>query len=62
MFLASVGQESGTDLFAMFLADRLGRTLGELDDMPHAEYLAWSSYHKVKQQQEQLSMKVAQHG
>jgi hypothetical protein len=62
MFFASVGEESDVDLFAFFLADRLGKTLGELDDMPAAEYLAWSSFHKVKQQQEQLAMKAAAHG
>lgn len=45
-----------------YLADRLGKTLTELDDMPHSEYTAWASYHKVKQQQEQLAMKAASHG
>ena len=30
-----------------------------LDDMPHAEYVAWASFHKVRQQQENLSRKVA---
>ena len=62
MFLASVGEESDVDMFAFFLADRLGKTLGEVQDMPYAEYLAWSSFHKVKQQQEQLALKVASHG
>lgn len=62
MFLASVGQESSVDVFAFYLADRLGKTLGELDDMPAAEYVAWSSYHKVRQQQEDLARKVAAHG
>lgn len=62
MFFASVGEESDVDLFAYFLADRLGKTLGELDDMPHSEYVGWSSFHKVKQQQEQLAMKAATRG
>ena len=62
MFFASVGQPSDVDLFAFFLADRLGKTLGELDDMPHSEYVAWSAYHKVKQQQEQLARKAAARG
>ena len=59
VFLANVGQESEADIFLMYLADRLGKTLGELDDMPHAEYVAWASFHKVRQQQENLSRKVA---
>lgn len=62
MFFASVGEASDVDLFAYFLAEKLGKTLGELDDMPHSEYLGWSSYHKVKQQQEQLAVKVARRG
>jgi hypothetical protein len=62
MFLATVGQDSDTDMFAFFLADRLGKTLAELDDMPASEYIAWSSYHKVKAQQEDLARKAASHG
>lgn len=62
MFLASVGQETDVDSFAFYLADRLGKTLAELDEMPAAEYLAWSSYHKVKQAQEDLQRKVAMRG
>lgn len=62
MFLASHGQDTDCDLFAMYLADRLGKTLGELDDMPASEYVAWSSYHKVKQAQEELAHKVAMRG
>ena len=59
MFFAAVGEDSEVELFTFYLADRLGKTIGELDDMPHAEYVAWASYHKVKQQQEGLSRKVA---
>lgn len=58
MFMASVGEPSAVDVFAFFLADRLGKTLGELDEMPAAEYVAWSSFHKVKAQQEQLAMRA----
>lgn len=50
------------DAFSYFLADRLGRTLGELDDMPHAEYVGWVSYHKVRNQQDELAVKRASHG
>lgn len=62
MFLSSVGQESDVDLFSFFLADRLKMSLAQIEDMPHSEYLAWSSFHKVKQQQEDLARKVAGHG
>lgn len=61
MFFASVGKEGGEDVdaFAYFLADQLGKTLGELDDMPHAEYTGWKSFHKVRRQQEELNAKRA---
>jgi hypothetical protein len=62
MFLSSVGQRSDVDMFAFYLADRLGKTLAELDDMPCSEYTAWSSYHKVKTQQENLARKAASRG
>lgn len=62
MFMASHGQGSDVDMFAFYLADRLGKTLAELDDMPGSEYLAWSSYHKVLRQQEELARKVALRG
>ena len=62
MFFASVGEESEVNLFTFFLADRLGKTVGEVENMPHSEFLAWTSYHKVKQQQEQLAIKAASHG
>lgn len=63
MFFASVGRGDGsTDVFLYYLAEKLGKTVRELDDMPHAEYAAWKSYVKVKQQQEELAMKVARRG
>jgi hypothetical protein len=62
MFMASVGEESAVQIFTFFLADRLGKTMSELDDMPCAEFAAWQSYHKVKQQQEDLALKVARRG
>lgn len=64
MFFASVGKEGGegVDLFAYFLADKLGKTLAEIDEMPHAEYAGWKSFHKVKQQQEELQAKRARRG
>lgn len=64
MFFASVGHEGGedVDLFAYFLAEKLGKTVGEIERIPHAEYMRWRSYYKVKQQQEELAAKVARHG
>lgn len=61
MFFASVGAEegAGVDLFAFFLAEKLGKTLADLDDMPAIEYARWQSYYKVKQQQEELAAKRA---
>lgn len=62
MFLASVGQDSDVEVFRFFLAEKLGKTLDELDDMPCDEYTAWTSYFKVKQQQETLARKAASRG
>ena len=67
MFFASIDKDDPQGgepvaVFDHFLADRLGRTLAELGDMPHAEYVAWASYHKVRQQQEQLAYLKARHG
>lgn len=62
MFFASVGEESEIDFFEFYLAEKLGKTLRELDEMDYAEYAAWSSYYKVKAQQEELARKVARHG
>lgn len=67
MFYASVAKENPDggeepDVFAYFLADRLGRTVAELDDMDHREYLGWQSFHKVRHQQDELAMKRASRG
>lgn len=62
MFLASVGEESDVDVFTFLLAHDLGKTLGELDDMPAAEMANWRAFYKVKRQQEQLAHKAASHG
>ncbi len=68
MFYASIGRENpdeggqDVDVFAYFLADRLGRTVGELDDMPAAEYAGWVSFHRVRNQQDELAMKRASRG
>lgn len=45
--LALNGRESDVDAFAFFLAEKLGKTLAEIEDMYHAEYVAWQAYVKV---------------
>jgi hypothetical protein len=50
------------DVFAYFLADRLGLTVGQVHAMPDEELIGWASYHKVRQQAEELAMKRASHG
>lgn len=67
MFFASIAKPNpdggeAVSAFDYFLADRLGRTVEELGAMPHAEYLGWRSFHKVRQQQDELAMKRASHG
>lgn len=66
MFYASIAKpnpDGGEEpyVFDFFLADRIGCTLGQLDAMPHTEYLGWISFHKVRQQQEELAFKRAAH-
>lgn len=67
MFFASVAKPNPdggepVDVFAYFLADRLGRTLDEIHAMPHAEYLGWTSYHKIREQRDELAAKRMSHG
>lgn len=62
MFFANVGQPSDVDVFAFYLAEKLGRTLSDLDDMPASEYASWQSYYKVQQQQRDLAVKAARRG
>lgn len=62
MFFASVGKGSEVDLFAYFLADQLKKTVTELGDMPHSEYVGWKSFHVIKRQQEELATKRARRG
>lgn len=57
MFLASVGAPGGEDVdaFAFLLAEKLGKTLAELEDMAADEYARWKSFHRVRNQQEELA-------
>jgi len=47
-------------MFEMFLADRLGMTVAALrTGMDQLEYLAWSRYHALLAQQQELAVKAA---
>lgn len=48
MILAMHGQPSTIDVFAFHLARELGRTVGEIEAMPYAEYVGWRSYFTAK--------------
>lgn len=48
--LALNGQDSEVDVFIFFLAEKLGKTVGELADMSQHEYMSWISYFKAKNQ------------
>lgn len=63
MFLASVAAPGGegVDVFRYVLAEKLGRTVAELGDMPCDEYAGWLSFHRVRAQQQELeSLKARQ--
>jgi hypothetical protein len=46
--LALNGRESDIDAFAFTLAKELGKTVAEIEDMSHAEYVGWQAYYKVQ--------------
>lgn len=48
MMLGLLQQPSELDVFSYFLATQLGRSVGEIDAMPHAEYVNWKSYYIAK--------------
>lgn len=41
-------RDGGVDVFRFQLAEKLGKTVGEIESMPHDEYVAWGSYFHVK--------------
>lgn len=45
--------------FDYFLADRLKRTVAELHEMDHAEYVGWQIYHGRKAQRLEMATKGA---
>lgn len=48
MMLGLHGRESDVQVFHYVLAEKLGKTIGEIGMMPHAELVAWSAYLKAK--------------
>jgi len=52
--------ESGeADEFEFFLAEKLHRTVAELDEMDHAEYVRWVVYYGRKAQRQDIEAKKA---
>lgn len=41
--------------FEFFLAEQLGKTVAELGEMDHAEYVKWMAYYGRKAQRQQLA-------
>ena len=48
--------------FDFWLADRLKKTVGEIREMPHDEYVKWTMFHGMRVQQEQLELKAVRRG
>ena len=48
MMFALHGKPSDVDAFQFFLAEKLCKTICELQDMPASEYVQWAAYYKAK--------------
>ncbi len=48
MFLAFHGQPTEINMFSYYLAEKLGKTVGEVEDMPFVEYDRWRAFYTVK--------------
>lgn len=48
MMLGLMGQPTTVDLFLYTLAQRLHKTVHELQQVPHREILEWAAYFKAK--------------
>lgn len=46
--LALNGMASEVEVFWFFLAEKLGKTVHELQQMPHAEFVGWQAYYESK--------------
>lgn len=48
--------ETGTELlFELYLAEKLGKTLGEIRQLPNDEFMAWNMYYARKAQQQAIT-------
>jgi hypothetical protein len=52
-------EANGDAEFKFFLAEKLGRTVVELGEMPHDEYMRWGVYFGRKAQRQDLETKKA---
>lgn len=48
MMFALHGRPSEVDVFAFHLAEKLGKTVEEIDRMSAVEYLRWQAYYTAK--------------
>lgn len=48
--------------FAFFLAEKLGKLVVEIDEMPHAEYVKWVVYFGRKAQHKEIALAKAKAG
>lgn len=55
MILALNGLESDLDAFVFVLAEKLHKTVGEVESMPRSEYLAWQHYTIARGMQAEVS-------
>lgn len=51
--------ENGELEFEFFLAQKLGRTVAELREMDHGEWVGWCVYYGREAQRQQLAMAKA---
>lgn len=48
MMLGLNGRPSDVDVFLFYLATQLGKTVGEVEEMPNAELVRWRAYFTAK--------------
>lgn len=48
MMFSLHGRPADVDAFQFHLAEKLGRTVGELADLPYDEYVGWQAYFTAK--------------
>lgn len=52
--LALCGRPSDVDVFPFYLAEKLGRTVAEINELSHAEYVGWMAYWESKNATENM--------